>query len=58
MSEMNSFLVTILGGIMLFLFLRFLNQERRTEGKKPYGCISTIVISILVILFWYLTSRH
>jgi hypothetical protein len=54
--EFNRIAVLILGAVMLFGLFRFINGEREKAGKEPLGCLAIIIISTIVILFWYLAS--
>lgn len=56
MSKFEIIGVIIIGGVMLYGLFNFLNEERAKDGKKPIGCIASIIIIIVVIIFWYLTS--
>jgi hypothetical protein len=42
----------IIGALMLYGLFHMLNEERAKENKKPLGCIATIIIAIVVIVFW------
>ena len=46
----------VLGAIMLFYFFNWINEERTKENKEPLGCFYIILISVLIIVFWFLTS--
>ena len=46
----------VVGGLMLYGFIKIINEERVEKGKSTLGCFSIIIISILVIVFWVLTS--
>lgn len=43
---------TIIGGLMLYGFIKMINEDRVKDGKNPMGCLVTIIVIILVILFW------
>ena len=52
MSDIDAFLTLIIGVVMLWALFRYINNNRRAEGKSDLGCIPIIIISIIVIAFW------
>jgi uncharacterized membrane-anchored protein len=54
---MKDFMLVIIGGAMLYGLFVVINQERTKEGRKPLGCIASIVIIIIVLFIWGLLSR-
>jgi hypothetical protein len=54
---MHSFLTIVIGIVMLYGLFTVISQERAKENKKPLGCIASIVIIILVLLFWALLDK-
>jgi len=49
--------VIIIGGLMLYGLMHVINSERERSGKEPLGCGVTLIIIIIVIAFWYFTSK-
>lgn len=54
---MESFFTIIIGAAMLYGLFNIIAQERAEQNKKPLGCIASIIIIIVVLIFWGLLGR-
>lgn len=54
--EFKHIAVFIIGAAMLYGLFHMINEERSKEDKKPLGCLPIIIISAVVITFWFLVN--
>lgn len=57
MITIEQFFAGIIAIVMLWAAINWINRDREAEGKKPMGCIATLIVIVGIILFWGLLSK-
>lgn len=54
---MELFFTGVIGAFMIWGVIDYLNRERASEGEKSLGCISILIVIMVILVFWWLIDK-